>query len=410
MQLSVIIVNHNVKHFLEQCLFSVNKAGQGIETEIFVVDNRSTDGSRERLEPLFPNVHFTWNDTNEGFAKANNRAVAQASGKYILFLNPDTIIPEDCLNQCFRFFEKHPDAGAIGVHMIDGSGTFLKESKRAFPSPMTSLYKLSGLAALFPHSKVFARYYLGHLNENENHEVDVLAGAFMMIPKTVLDKTGSFDERFFMYGEDVDLSYRIQQAGYKNYYYADTSIIHFKGESTKKGSLNYVRLFYKAMSLFVKKHYSGGKAGIFIFVLQLAIGFRAALAAVGGFFRNLFNTQKGKPRFDVAYKTLIVSNENTFHRLEELIQQAGMHERVLGRIRISDNLKNGALGNIIHLGDLIKQHDAKEIIFTDSELSFKEIIHIIRQHPASVRNKFHATGSGSIVGSDSKDQRGDYIA
>ena len=275
---------------------------------------------------------------------------------------------------------------------------------------MTSLYKLSGLTSLFPHSKIFARYYLGHLDENQNHEVDVLAGAVMMIPKKVLDKTGSFDERFFMYGEDVDLSYRIQQAGYKNYYYADTTIIHFKGESTKKGSLNYVRLFYKAMSLFVKKHYSGTRAGIFNFLLQLAIGFRAAIAATGSFFRNLFNTPKGKAPVDAAYKTLIVSDENTFHHLEGLIQQAGMQERILGRVRVSDKSINGALGNIAQLQELIRQHEAKEIIFTDSEISFKEIISIIHKLPETVRNKFHATGSNSIVGSDSKDQRGNYIA
>lgn len=408
MQLSVIIVNHNVKHFLEQCLFSVIKASREFETEILVIDNQSTDGSRERLEPLFPRVRFTWNTGNEGFAKANNQALAQASGNYILFLNPDTIIPEDSLDRCFRFFADHPDAGAIGVHMIDGSGSFLKESKRAFPSPMTSLYKLSGLTALFPHSKVFARYYLGHLDEYQDHEVDVLAGAFMMIPRKVLDKTGGFDERFFMYGEDVDLSYRIQQAGYKNYYYAGTTIIHFKGESTKKGSLNYVRLFYKAMSLFVKKHYSGTRAGIFNFMLQLAIGFRAAVAAVGGFFRNLFNSPKTKKPDDAGYKTLVVSDEGTFHRLEELIQQAGMQERILGRV--SDQVINGSLGNIARLQELIKQHEAKEIIFTDSEISFKEIISIIHRFPGTVRNKFHAKGSHSIVGSDSKDQRGDYIA
>ena len=217
MQLSVIIVNYNVKYFLEQCLCSVLKACTDIETEIFVVDNNSTDGSRPFLEPLFPSVNFIWNDSNAGFAKANNQAVVKATGGHILFLNPDTIVPEDCFEKCLEFFKANPLAGALGVHMIDGSGKFLQESKRAFPSPLTSFYKLTGFTGLFPQSKIFAKYYLGHLSEKENHEVDVLAGAFMMLPRGVINKTGSFDEQFFMYGEDVDLSYRVQQAGFKNF-------------------------------------------------------------------------------------------------------------------------------------------------------------------------------------------------
>lgn len=287
MQVSVIIVNYNVKHFLEQCLWSVQKALAVTGGEIIVVDNNSTDKSMEYLAPRFPDVRFIANTTNAGFAKACNQGLAIASGRYILFLNPDTIIPEDCLQYCIRFFEEHADAGAVGVKMLDGSGRFLKESKRAFPSPMTSMYKLFGLSKLFPRSKTFSRYHLGHLNENENNEVDVLAGAFMMIRKDVLEKTGSFDEGFFMYGEDVDLSYRIQKSGYKNYYLAGSSILHFKGESTRKGTMNYVRMFYNAMSIFVKKHYGGSRAGIFNFFIHLAIWFRAGLTAIGSFIRRI---------------------------------------------------------------------------------------------------------------------------
>ncbi|MEO6541840.1 MAG: glycosyltransferase family 2 protein, partial [Ferruginibacter sp.] len=238
MQLSVIIVNYNVKYFLEQCLYSVQKACLGIDAEIIVTDNNSSDGSRAFLEPAFPAVNFIWNTNNLGFAKANNQALAMAKGDLILFLNPDTILPEDSIQNCLQFFNLNKKAGALGIHMVDGSGNFLKESKRAFPSPLTSLYKLTGLTRLFPHSKIFARYHLGHLSEHENHEVDVLAGAFIMMPRKVLEEIGNFDEQFFMYGEDVDLSFRIQKAGYKNYYFAESSIIHFKGESTKRGSLN----------------------------------------------------------------------------------------------------------------------------------------------------------------------------
>lgn len=293
MQLSVIIVNYNVKHFLEQCLYSVQAAIDGMTGEtsrrqaaIIVVDNNSLDGSIEYLKPKFPSVRFIENKENLGFAKACNQGLALATGKYILFLNPDTILPEDCFQKCISFFEAHKDAGALGIKMLDGSGRFLKESKRSFPSPMTSLYKLIGLSKLFPRSKLFSKYHLGHLGESESNEVDVLAGAFMMVKKEVLDKIGSFDETFFMYGEDVDLSYRIQKAGFKNYYFAGSSIIHFKGESTRKGTMNYVRMFYNAMSIFVRKHYGGSKAGLFIFLIHTAIWLRAALTATGNFIRK----------------------------------------------------------------------------------------------------------------------------
>jgi len=277
---SIIIVNYNVKFFLEQCLYSVQKSIEEVETEIIVVDNSSTDDSILYLQSLFQQVLFIKNETNEGFAKACNKGLSYAKGKYILFLNPDTILSENVIRKGIQFFDEQSDAGALGVRMIDGGGNFLKESKRSFPSPLTSLYKLFGLARLFPRSKFFSRYHLGHLNEKETYEVDVLAGAFIMIKKEVLDKVGSFDETFFMYGEDVDLSYRIQQAGFKNYYVSETTIIHFKGESTKKGTLNYVRMFYNAMRIFVRKHYGGTKAGIFHISIQFAIWVRAVLTVI----------------------------------------------------------------------------------------------------------------------------------
>lgn len=285
MQLSIIIVNYNVKHFLEQCLCSVKIAMQGIEAEVIVVDNNSTDDSIVYLQPMFPWVRFILNKNNTGFAKANNQAVGVAGGEYILFLNPDTLLPEDCLHNCLQFMENNLQAGALGVRMMDGGGRFLPESKRAFPSPFTSLFKLVGLAALMPASKIFGRYHLGHLTATENNEVDVLAGAFMLVRTKVIDQVGSFDETFFMYGEDVDLSYRIQKAGWKNYYFAGAGIIHFKGESTKKGSLNYVRMFYQAMSLFVQKHYSSGRAGFFKIFISIAIWLRAGVSAFSRFLK-----------------------------------------------------------------------------------------------------------------------------
>ncbi len=295
MQLSIIIVNYNVKFFLEQCLLSVHKAVEGMEAEVLVVDNASTDGSRDYLEPKFKNTCFTWNTENVGFGKACNQALKHTKGEYILFLNPDTIVPEDCFEACISFFKQTSNAGALGIRMLDGSGRFLPESKRSFPSPATSFYKLSGLSHLFPHSKTFGRYHLGYLNEHQNHEVDVLAGAFMMIPKKVLDEVGSFDESFFMYGEDVDLSYRIQKSGYKNYYFSERSILHFKGESTKKASANYVRMFYDAMSRFVKKHYSSSSAGLFTMLINAAIWVRALMSLVKRFIQRV-----GLPLLDAA--------------------------------------------------------------------------------------------------------------
>ena len=287
MELSVIIVNYNVKYFLEQCLCSVQKAitSSGIDAEVIVIDNHSHDNSVSYLMPFFPCVKFITNDENTGFTRACNQGYKLSSGKYVLFLNPDTIVPEDCFSKCLAFFEANEDAGAVGVKMLDGHGRFLKESKRAFPSPFTSLFKLFGFARLFPKSKIFSEYHLGYLDENKNHEVDVLAGAFMMTRRNLMDELNGFDETFFMYGEDVDLSYRIQKMGYKNYYLAETSILHFKGESTKKGSLNYVRMFYSAMSIFVHKHYGGSKASLFIFFIHLAIWLRAIVTAIGKFIK-----------------------------------------------------------------------------------------------------------------------------
>jgi GT2 family glycosyltransferase len=287
MRLSVIIVNYNVKHFLEQCLYSVHRAIQGLQAEIIVVDNHSDDNSLTYLQPKFSEVKFLANQENLGFSKACNQGLELSTGKYILFLNPDTIVPEDCFEKCIDFLESHPDAGALGIKMLDGSGRFLKESKRSFPSPSAALYKLFGLSKMFPRSKVFSKYHLGNLDPDLTHEVDVLAGAFMMIKKEVLEKTGGFDETFFMYGEDVDLSYCIQKNGYKNYYFPGSSIIHFKGESTRKGTLNYIRMFYNAMSIFVRKQYGGSRARLFNLLVHSAIWFRAMMTALGNFIRRI---------------------------------------------------------------------------------------------------------------------------
>ncbi len=281
MDISVVIVSYNVRYFLESCLYSVFRAlketGSG---EVIVVDNNSVDGTLRMLEEKFPEVELIRNDENKGFAKACNQGIQVAKGRYVLLLNPDTLIEEDTLKKTIGFMEDHPGAGALGVKMIDGKGNYLPESKRAFPTPMVAFYKIFGLASLFPHSKRFNRYYLGHLDENETHTVEVLTGAFMLIRIEILKKIGGLDEEYFMYGEDIDLSYRILKEGYKNYYYPSTTIIHYKGESTKKGSLNYVLLFYKAMLIFADKHFSSRQAGMIGMLIRPAIYLRAGVSAL----------------------------------------------------------------------------------------------------------------------------------
>ncbi|NJB85729.1 GT2 family glycosyltransferase [Lewinella marina] len=287
MQLSIVIVSYNVRYFLEQCLLSVERATAGMETETWVVDNHSADGSVEMVRRRFPWARVIANDRNPGFSVANNQALRQARGKYHLLLNPDTLVEEDTFRRCYAFAEAHPDLGGLGVRMIDGSGRFLPESKRGLPTPWVAFTKAFGLARLFPRSLRFNRYHLGYLAEDETHEIEVLAGAFMWMRAAALEKVGLLDEAFFMYGEDIDLSYRLTQGGYRNYYYPGTSIIHYKGESTKRGSLNYVRVFYQAMVIFARKHFVGPGAWWLVLMMRLAIYLRALLTVVANAWQRL---------------------------------------------------------------------------------------------------------------------------
>lgn len=280
MKLSVVIVNYNVKYYLEQCIDSLSKAIEGIDTEVFVVDNCSTDGSVDYLQAKFPWVIFHENRENVGFSRANNQAIERATGEYILLLNPDTVVGEETLENACRFMDENPLTGALGVKMLDGFGDFLPESKRGFPSPWNSFVKMTGLARLFPQSKIFGGYYLSYLSENEDNKVDVLAGAFMLLRRTAIEKTGGLDNSFFMYGEDIDLSYRIRQAGF-DVCYLPEPIIHYKGECTKK-DLRYVKLFYEAMIIFFDKHYRRSNR-VFRYGIKLAIlafGFLSVLQKV----------------------------------------------------------------------------------------------------------------------------------
>ena len=285
--LSVIIVNYNVVYFLEQCLNSVIAASKNLKVEIFVVDNNSVDGSVELVREKFSEVNLIANKENTGFSRANNQAIQLSSGKYILLLNPDTVVEEDTFEKTLKFMNEHQDSGGLGVRMIDGKGKFLPESKRGFPSPWVAFCKIFGLSKVFPKSKTFGQYHLGYLSEFEINEIDVLSGAFMLMRKETLDKVGHLDETFFMYGEDIDLSYRIKLGGYKNYYFPETKIIHYKGESTKKSSVNYVFVFYKAMVIFAKKHLSANNAQLFSIAINLAIYFRASFAILNRFVQKI---------------------------------------------------------------------------------------------------------------------------
>ena len=288
MKLSVIIVSYNVTYFLEQALLSVRKAAITQTTEVFVVDNCSSDDSVRMVREKFPEVRLIVNSENVGFSKANNQAIELCIGEYILLLNPDTVVAENTFKICADFMDNHYDAGGLGVKTIDGAGVYLPESKRGFPTPWVAFCKAFGLSSLFPRSEFFNKYYLGHLSPEKSHEIDILVGSFLWLRKSVTDKIGGLDNSFFMYGEDIDLSYRIKKSGFKNYYLADTTIIHYKGESTKKGSLNYVRTFYGAMIIFAKKHFTGSNAFIFIALMQFAVWFRAGLTIFSNFFRSIY--------------------------------------------------------------------------------------------------------------------------
>ena len=288
MELSIVIVNYNVKEFLTQCLDSIFKSQTQYNYEVIVVDNSSRDSGRDKICSTFE--HITWIDNSEnvGFGRANNQGFSRAKGVYTLILNPDTVLQEDTLEKCISYLLAHPEVGGLGIKGLDGSGQFLPESKRALPTPLVALWKITGLSAIFPKSSVFARYHLGHLSPEENHEVDILVGCFMMVPTQLLLSVGGFDPQYFMYGEDIDLSYELQKTGHKNIYFSDSQIIHYKGESTKRGSLNYVRMFYKAMVLFAKKQFTGSSAAAYSLLIYSGIYLRATLAIVARLGKSTF--------------------------------------------------------------------------------------------------------------------------
>ena len=269
MKLSVVIVSYNVRSYLEQCLQSVRKALEGIDSEVYVVDNHSTDDSVGVVRKSYPWVHLIESQENLGFACANNKAIRESSSEYVLLLNPDTVIEEDTLRGVLDFMDAHPKAGGAGVQMHNADGTLAPESRRALPTPWVSFLKMLGFSK---------RYYMSHLSWDEPAQIDVISGAFCMLRRRALDEVGLLDEDFFMYGEDIDLSYRLLKGGWQNWY-LPFPIVHFKGKSTQKSDFRYVHVFYNAMLIFFRKHY-GHLSVFYALPVKIAIYFCATLALI----------------------------------------------------------------------------------------------------------------------------------
>lgn len=321
--LSVIIVNYNVKYYLEQCLEAVRRASQGLQIEVIVVDNLSTDGSIPYLRERFPEVTFIENKENVGFARANNQAIRMSAGKYVLLLNPDTIVAERTLSDFIRFMDSHPEAGGAGAYMLRTDGTFAPESRRGLPTPFVAFCKMSGLAALLPQSRVFGRYYMRYLNENEVNEIEIISGACMLLRREALDKVGLLDEDFFMYGEDIDLSYRILKGGYKNYF-LPTRMLHYKGESTEKSSFRYTYTFYQAMRLFFRKHYAHYSFLVSL-PINVAIWVRSFMAYIGNQFKHRKRRQPEKLSSDM----LVIGSARMLAEVQRLVE----HHQLRGEFR-----------------------------------------------------------------------------
>jgi len=410
MDLSVIIVSYNVRYFLDLCLSSVRKAAEGINCEIFVIDNNSTDGSCLMVSTGYPEVKLIANTDNKGFAVANNQAIKQASGKYLLLLNPDTFIGEDTLRKCITFMDSHADAGATGVMMINGRGKFLPESKRGLPDPATAFYRISGLTYLFPRSARFNRYYLGNLDKTEIHSVDIISGAFMFLRREAVHKTGLPDESFFMYGEDIDYSYRILKEGYKNYYYPGVKILHFKGESTKKENIDFVVNFYKAMLIFVRKHFNDGNFKRISFAIHIAVFFRAGLSVMHRFldkifkllltgFTSVLHPLKGHER---TVRTVIVSDTEGYGKVKEILISAGIPSETLRISTVRNDPDKNIAGTIYNLNEILKGNRIGQVIFTSGRMNASGIIDSINSiSDRKVTIRIASAGEKFIISSGS---------
>lgn len=386
MTLSVIIVSYNVKHYLEQCLDSVSRAAQGLQVEVFVVDNLSTDGSVSYLRKRYPRVIFIENKDNVGFARANNQAIRLSAGKYVLLLNPDTLVAEDTFRDFICFMDAHPEAGGAGAYMLRTDGTFAPESRRGLPTPFVAFCKMSGLSALMPQSRIFGRYYMRYLDENAPGEIEVISGAFMWLRREALDKAGLLDEDFFMYGEDIDLSCRIIKSGYKNYY-LPSRMLHYKGESTVKSSYRYVYTFYQAMRLFFRKHYAH-----YSFLVSLPINFaiwgRSFMAYVGNQLRH-----RAKPMVSIVHLNMLVIGDARTHNdvrsIIERYQIKGNHHFVEGD---GETLPQG------HLSPDIDYRRYNVVVYDRDLYRYAQILKLLEHSPGNtLRIAIYSRGEQVLV-------------
>ena len=347
MQLSVIILNYNVRFFLEQCVASVQEALTNIDSEIIVVDNNSSDDSCEMIKMRFPNVKLIVNNSNLGFPKGNNIGVAAANGDYICILNPDTVVASDTFEKILAFAEKQENLGIVGCKLIDGSGNFLPESKRGIPTPFVALTKIFGLYKLFPNWRFFNRYYAQHITENETGKVAILVGAFMIMKRDLYNEIGGFDENCFMYSDDIDLSYMALKSGKLNYYFHETSVIHYKGESTIKDGL-YMKRFREAMQFFYNKHYKS--SAIFNFFMK-----------IGALFFALVKKNQGNINpIKVDDYILISEDENLYNKLENQLNKKLFWETKLDSNALFSHRN--------------KSKNQTEILIDNNSFSFKSII------------------------------------
>ncbi len=377
---------------MEQCLCSVKLAIQNLDAEVIVIDNCSSDGSLEYLKPRFDWVRFIQNEKNLGFGKANNKVLSICNGRYILFLNPDTLLAEKTLEKCIQVFSNNQRCGALGVRMLDGKGNFLAESKRAIPAAGNTFYKLSGLAAAFPRSKIFNNYALGNLQEAELNKVPVLSGAFMMVQKKLLDETGGYDEAYFMYGEDIDLSYRLLQTGYENIYAGQIPIIHFKGESTNKNESDYAKRFYGAMDIFVSKHYAGKSGILKKAFLKTGISAASFLYKMKLLFAHKEQITKSKRVEAVTF--YLTGDAQGIEEARSMLLQAGVQEDKMSNLQTLTNQKS------------LSNNSA--IVFCMGSLTLEDVMQNM-QHFSQTSFYFHYTGSNSIIGSNDKNNAGIFF-
>lgn len=371
MKLSVVIVNYNVKYYLEQCLRSVEKASSGIECETIVVDNASADNSVAYIKERFPNITIIDSDVNLGFAKANNLAISKSKGEYILLLNPDTIVAEHTFIDFIDFMDKHSDVGGCGAYMLRTDGSFAFESRRGLPTPFVAFCKMSGLSNLFPKSKLFGLYYMRYLNENEANPIEIMSGAYMFLRRAALEKVGLLDEDFFMYGEDIDLSYRILKSGYKNYF-LPSHILHYKGESTEKSSYRYVHTFYRAMQLFFNKHYAHYSILVSL-PINFAIWSRAMLAYIGNQFRHRKTVINAVP----VMNCVVIGGKSACDEIKSIlgsINDKGIHLFVEGDEK---ELPNG------HLSEQIDLSNYNTVVYDTESYTYSTILRLLKETPGN---------------------------